>query len=52
MIPPERYSSLGELLYDALLQYKTETALLELSRKRTAKELTYLQVKREAERMR
>ncbi|MAQ16774.1 MAG: hypothetical protein CMN30_18525 [Sandaracinus sp.] len=51
MIPPERYSSLGELLYDALLQYKTETALLELSRKRTAKELTYLQVKREAERM-
>ena len=49
MIPPERYGSLGELLYDALLQYKTETALLELSRKRTAKELTYLQTKREAE---
>ena len=49
MIPPERYGSIGELLYDALLQYKTETALLEFSRKRIAQELTYLQVKREAE---
>ena len=49
MIPPERYGSLGALLHDALLQYKTETALLECSRKRIAHELSYLEVKREAE---
>ena len=51
MIPPERYGSIGELLLDATLQFKTETALLELSRKRTAHELTYLQTKREADAM-
>ncbi len=49
MIPPERYGSLGELLLDSMLQFKTETALLELSRKRTAHELSYLQTKREAD---
>jgi len=49
VIPPERYRSLGELLLDSMLQFKTETALLELSRKRTAHELSYLQTKREAD---
>lgn len=49
MIPPERYQSLGELLHDALIQFKPELALLELSRKRVAKEMSYADVKHEAE---
>ncbi len=51
MIPPERYESLGELLRDALIQYKSETATREISRKRLRQELTYLDFKREAERL-
>ena len=34
MLEPAAYSSLGELLADALVQWKTETALLELDRAR------------------
>ncbi len=49
MIAPERYQSLGELLRDALLQFKTETALVEVDRKREVARYTYLEVKRAAE---
>ena len=49
MIPPERYQSVGELLRDALIQYKTETALVELDRKREKRRYTYLEAKREAD---
>ena len=49
MIPPERYESLGELLADALIQFKSETALVEHSRKRVAARYSYLEVKRAAE---
>lgn len=51
MIPPERYTCLGELLRDALLQYKTETALIECDRKKVTRELTYLEVKQQGERL-
>jgi len=51
MIPPERYGSLGELLRDALVQYKSETALVELNRKREVASYTYLETKRAAERI-
>ncbi len=48
MISPTRYASLGELLSDALVQFKSETALIEVDRKKETKRLTYLDVKREA----
>ncbi|MCB9633985.1 MAG: acyl--CoA ligase [Sandaracinus sp.] len=51
MIPPERYDSLGELLRDAFVQYKSETALIELDRKKEKVRLTYLEAKRLAERL-
>ncbi len=51
MIPPDRYQSLGELLRDAFVQFKTETALVELRRKRVSEELTYLETKRRGERI-
>lgn len=51
MIDPARYASLGELLADALVQFKTETALIEVDRKRETKRLTYLDVKREVARV-
>lgn len=51
MIAPERYRSLGELLRDALLQFKTETALIEANRKQEAARYTFLEVKRLSERM-
>jgi long-chain acyl-CoA synthetase len=51
MIDPARYASLGELLTDALVQFKTETALIEVDRKRETKRLTYLDVKREVARV-
>lgn len=51
MIPPERYDSLGELLRDAFVQYKSETALIELDRKKEKVRLTYLEAKRIAERL-
>lgn len=46
MITPDRYTSLGELLRDALVQWKTETALIEVNRKREVARLTYLDVRR------
>ena len=48
MLSPERYSCLGELLRDALVQFKTNTALIEASRKREARRLTYLDFKNSA----
>lgn len=47
MIDPTRYGSLGELLADALVQFKSETALIEVDRKKESKRLTYLDAKRE-----
>lgn len=49
MIPPERYNSVGELLRDALLQFKSETALIEADRRREKQRLSYLEFKRAAE---
>ncbi|MFT5357969.1 MAG: long-chain acyl-CoA synthetase [Polyangiales bacterium] len=46
MIPSDHYTSLGELLRDSLIQYKSETALIEMSRKRVAAQYTYLDVMR------
>ncbi len=51
MIPPERYNSVGELLRDACITYKTETALLEYDRKNEKACLSYLDVKRQGERL-
>ncbi len=51
MIPPERYESLGELLQDALLQYKSEVALIEANRKSENRRLTYLELLRESSRV-
>jgi long-chain acyl-CoA synthetase len=48
-IDADRYGSLGELLHDALVQFKSSTALVEMDRKRERSRWTYLQVKREAE---
>lgn len=47
MIPPEAYDSIGELLRDALVQWKRETALIEVDRKAEKKRLTYLETQRE-----
>ncbi|MEC7523240.1 MAG: AMP-binding protein [Myxococcota bacterium] len=51
MIDPTRYGSLGELLADALVTFKTETALIEVDRKKESRRLTYLDAKREADRV-
>ncbi len=49
MIPSDRYDSIGELLRDALIQFKTDTALVEANRRRENHRMTYLEVKRAAE---
>jgi len=46
MLDPTSYSCLGELLGDALLQFKSDTALVEMNRKREASQHTYLGLKR------
>jgi long-chain acyl-CoA synthetase len=51
MMDPTRYGSLGELLADALVQFKSETALIEVARKKEKRRLTYLDFKREAARV-
>jgi len=48
VIHPSTYSSLGEILRDALIQYKTDTALIEANRKRENHRLSYLDFKRQA----
>ena len=50
MIPIDRYQSLGEILRDALIQYKSNTALIEANRKRETVRLTFLDFKHQAER--
>jgi len=49
VIHPDAYANLGELLYDALLTYKSEVALVEYNRKRESGRLTYLDTKREVD---
>ena len=39
MLDPTRYASLGELLEDALLTFKTEVALIEVDRKKETRRL-------------
>ena len=45
MIYPQRYASLGELLWDALIQYKSEVAHIEMRRKKEVERHTYLSSK-------
>jgi long-chain acyl-CoA synthetase len=47
VIRPDGYGSLGELLCDALVQFKGETALIELDRKAEKHRWSYLDVRRE-----
>ena len=47
MIDPGTYESLGELLTDALVTWKSERALIEVDRAKVTRELRYLDVKRE-----
>lgn len=49
MLDATRYTSLGAMLADALVQFKTHTAFTELDRKRVTQRLSYLDVKRAAE---
>lgn len=51
MIAPERYQSIGELLRDALVQWKSETALIEANRKQESVRYTYLEAKRIGDRL-
>jgi long-chain acyl-CoA synthetase len=46
MLEPSAYASLGELLYDALAQHKSEIALVEVDRHAEKKRLRYLDVMR------
>ncbi|MEZ4286711.1 MAG: AMP-binding protein [Polyangiales bacterium] len=48
MIAAERYQNLGELLWDALIQYKSQTALIEADRKRERRTMSYLELKKES----
>ncbi|MBX7193944.1 MAG: AMP-binding protein [Sandaracinaceae bacterium] len=47
MLPADTYASLGELLSDALVQWKRELALLEVDRKKVKRSMSYLDVHRE-----
>ncbi len=51
MLHPPAYASLGELLSDALVQWKREVALVETDRKRVTHELTYREVRHEVARV-
>jgi acyl-CoA synthetase (AMP-forming)/AMP-acid ligase II len=51
MLPADTYASLGELLSDALVQWKRELALLEVDRKKVKRSMSYLDVHREAARV-
>ena len=46
MIDPDRYQCLGELLQDALVQFKSETALIEAHRREERERISYLEFKR------
>ncbi len=47
MLPADKYASLGELLSDALVQWKRELALIEVDRKKVRRSMSYLDVHRE-----
>ena len=51
MLHPPAYASLGELLSDALIQWKRETALVEMDRKRLTHAWTYRETKAEVMRV-
>jgi len=51
MLHPPAYASLGELLSDALVQWKRETALVEMDRKRLTHAWTYRETKIEVMRV-
>ena len=51
MLDATRYTSVGAMLRDALVQFKTHTAFTELDRKRVTQRLSYVDVKRAVERM-
>ncbi|MFO0681279.1 MAG: AMP-binding protein [Sandaracinus sp.] len=51
MIHPPAYASLGELLSDALVQWKRETALVEMDRKKLTHAWTYRETKAEVMRV-
>jgi long-chain acyl-CoA synthetase len=51
MLPADTYASLGELLSDALVQWKRELALLEIDRKKVKRSMSYLEVHREVARV-
>ncbi len=47
MVHADNYPCLGALLRDALIQYKSETALIEVNRKNETKRLSYLHTRQE-----
>jgi long-chain acyl-CoA synthetase len=51
VLPADRYGSLGELLSDALVQWKRELALVEVDRRKVKRELSYLDALREVARV-
>ncbi|MDD9937654.1 MAG: hypothetical protein OXT09_28845, partial [Myxococcales bacterium] len=51
MLELSRISCLGEALRDGLLTYKSNPALFELDRHRETAELSYRELRREAERV-
>jgi len=51
MIDPKQHNSLGDLLRDACLQYKSSTALIETDRKRETGRMTYLEFLRQGEQL-
>lgn len=51
MLAADTYRSLGELLSDALVQWKRELALIEVDRKRVQRTLSYLDAMREVARV-
>lgn len=51
MLDATRYTSVGAMLRDALVQFKTHVAFTELDRKRIVHRLTYLEVLRAVERL-
>ena len=49
MIPPETHESLGSLLREALVQFKTNTALIEVNRKKEVARFSYREFREVAE---
>ena len=51
MLDATRYASIGELLRDSCIQFKTSTALVEMDRKREKARYSFLEFKRASERL-